>query len=101
MLELTNEEIVLLNTIAESTSYTVLKRNVLNNETLCSDIYNRISSDALKLPYDLETNTVDTELNRLWDFINNLSESQGETLEFCNDLYLLSRVLKVNGLLNV
>jgi uncharacterized ubiquitin-like protein YukD len=70
-------------------TYTDLKNLVLNNVESYSDFLNET--------YDLNTPDMDTPKNEitkvlavLWDHIDNLSEHDGEQLEFINDVYSMS-----------
>lgn len=97
MIKLNEEEVVLVTKIAKVKKIRELDELVKCNTDELSTLLNTWSNRQDIKDISLESTEVDSSLDRIWGFINNLSERAGEFLEFETEAYdLCRRIVIIN-----
>ena len=90
-MKISDEELEVVKEVINAEDHTALKRIVKRNVDLLSDMYNKYYSELEEIA--LPDTKVTQDLNKLWKYIDNLSEKDGEMLEACSDFYMLCLAL--------
>ena len=94
MIELTKEELEIVETVATVSTITELDRAVRSNKVILNDLLDRFYTDPIVEDTRIESTPVDSKINSMWKMGDNLSEKACEFLDFETDVYDLCRRLK-------
>ena len=94
MIELTKEELEIVETVATVSTITELDRAVRSNKVILNDLLDRFYTDPIVEETKIESTGVDSKINNMWHMANHLSERACEFLDYETEAYDLCRKLK-------
>ena len=96
-INISKETLNYVKSIAEATEYGVVKKLIFNmdleNIEEIDELYDTLYSPSIK--DNIVDTVIDEKIDKMWSFIDNLSDSAAEKLEWVTDIYPKCRYLDV------